>query len=76
MCACFVQNNRMDANEEYVEDYLPYDDDDDYRPPKRPGAKQPKQPPKLRRYKDDTYRCVVLCCWHPGIIFVACMPGD
>lgn len=59
----------MDMNEEYVEQYLPYDDDDDYRPPKRQGAKQPA---KLRRYKDDTYRWVIPRYCHAGILFVAC----
>lgn len=49
-----VQNNRMDTDEEYVE----YDDDaDDVDRPMRKA--EAKQPPTVKRYKDDTYRCVV-----------------
>lgn len=44
----------MDTDEEYVE----YDDDaDDVDRPMRKA--EAKQPPTVKRYKDDTYRCVV-----------------
>ena len=48
-----VQSNRMDTNEEYVEEY---DEDEAERLSRKPEA---KQSPKVKRYKDDTYRCVV-----------------
>ena len=60
-----VQSNRMDTNEEYVEEY---DDDVDYEDsPARKAAA--KQPPKLKRYKDDAYRCAV---YATGLLSCCC----
>lgn len=48
-----VQSNRMDTDEEYVEEY----DEDEAFP--RPGKPEAKQSLKVKRYKDDTYRCLI-----------------